>query len=292
MKGFLLFLITCSTLCFSCRSPQEETAVFPPYEEMISTADSVYASGDLADAIRAYHKVHTAYPDSAAVHRVLARAYLGLGMFKEAKNMLDATRFSQDTLGRLSKYRQYANWSIFAGDTTLLRTYTDSILFYAFHTYPSPYRNAAFNEVFLKDYKQARAHLDRFVAYGEPEQKPINMAFLYLEEGDSANAHPILEEAGKRLTLLLLDDPADTDALFELAEVHAIKKDTAVAMDYLERAMQTGLGKQWWIYHLISDTSVPDPVFGALKDNARFLRLKDSLMKERIKMKEELMNRE
>ncbi|MBL7471348.1 tetratricopeptide repeat protein [Robertkochia sediminum] len=292
MKGLILFLITCTALYVSCRSPQQETAVFPPYEEMIGTADSVYTAGDLADAIRAYRKVHRAYPDSAYVHRVLSRAYLGLGMLKEAKDMLDATSYSQDTLGRLSKFRHYANWSIFAGDTTLLRTYTDSILFYAFHTYPSPYRNAAFNEVFLKDYDRAMAHLDRFVAYGEPEQKPINMAFLYLEEGDSASAHPILEEAGKGLTLILLKDPVDTDALFELAEVHAIKKDTAVAMDYLERAVQTGLGKQWWIYHLISDTSVPDPVFGALKDNTRFLRLKDSLMEERRKMREELMNGE
>lgn len=292
MKGWVLLMCICFASGVGCKSSGDEVKVAVPYEVLVSRADSVYASGDLSGAVKAYLGVRQAYPDSLSVLRPMVKTYLGLGMFGEAKAALDHTVFPSDTLGLLSKYRQYANWSIFAGDTTALRAYTDSILRYAFHTYPDPYRNAAFNEVFLKDYTRAMAHLDRFVVYGKPEQQPINMAFLYVRKGDTLNAKPILDEAEKRLTLILLKDPADTDALFELAEVYAIKEDTAVAMDYLERAVQTGLAKQWWIYHLISDASVPDPVFGALKTNRRFIRLKDSLMEERRRMKEELVKRE
>lgn len=281
-----MLVLSCITFFSACRSSGGEAGAAVPFEEMIVPGDSMYAAGDLSGAIRVYERVREAYPDSVTAYRRLTRSYLGLGMFAEARAVLDRTVFSADTLGVLSKYRRYAIWSIFAGDTTTLRNYTDSILRYAFHTYPDPYRNAAFNEVFLKDYDRAIAHLERYVAYGDQGQSPVNLAFLYLHKGDSISATKILGEAEERLTGVLLRSPADTDALFELAEIYAIKKDTALAMDYLERAVQTGLGKEWWFYHVISDRSVPDPVFGALRENRRFLRIKDSIMKERNAMRE------
>lgn len=286
----LLLSTLCSLLSISCKQQEQQRKAYPPYPEMIKPADSLFLAGDYPGAIRTYRQVLQAYPDSTDTYWVLGRAYLGIGMFEDARTLLGKARYTRDTLSMLSKYRRHAIWAIFKGDTTALRKYTDSLMRYAFHTYPDPYLNAAFNEVFLKDYQGAMDHLQRYTVYGQPETTPINMGFLHLKIGDSIKGMEILGEAETRVTRVLLETPADPDALFELAEIYVMKNDTAVAMNYLERAFHTGLGKEWWVYHLLSNESVSDPVFAPLRGNPRFERIRDSLLNQRQLMKAEVMS--
>ncbi|WP_224488027.1 tetratricopeptide repeat protein [Robertkochia flava] len=289
-QTFLLsILYSLLSVFVSCNQQTKTPEQYPPFEEMVKPGDSLFLGGNFAGAVREYRKVIQAYPDSVSAYRSLTRSYLGIGMFDASRGILDKTEFGDDTLSTLSKYRRYAIWSIFKGDTTTLRKYTDSLLRYAFHTYPRPYLNAAFNEVFLKDYESAMAHLERYTVYGVPEHPPINMGFLYMKQGDTAAARVIFSEAESRLTQVLLETPADPDALFELAEIYTMKGDTAVAMEYLKRALKTGWGNEWWIYHIISDESVPDPVFQPLRQHPQFERIRDSLYKQRQLMKAEVM---
>ncbi|THD69246.1 tetratricopeptide repeat protein [Robertkochia marina] len=288
-------LISCFLLVLSFSSCQQQPTpptTYPPYPEMTAPGDSMFLKGNFSGAIKVYREVVKAYPDSVSAYRLLTRAYLGIGMTDEAKTMLDKVEFGTDTISTLSKYRRYAIWSIFKGDTTALRKYNDSLLRYAFHTYPQPYNNAAFNEVFLKDYTKALGHLKRYTIYGEPEHTPINMGFLLLKEGDTAKGMDILNKAEARVTKSLLTAPADTDALFEMSEIYVMKRDTAAAMEYLQRALQTGLGKEWWFYHVISEESVSDPVFAPLRDHPGFQKIRDSILQERVRMKSELVDGE
>lgn len=289
MTRYFSLCITLTFFLLSCKQESPAAPDYPPYPEMTRVGDSLFEKGDFSGAIMEYRKVIKAYPDSVQANQVLTRAYMGVGLFDDAKVLLDKVEFGADTVSTLSKYRRYAMWSIFKGDTASLRRYNDSLLRYAFHTYPRPYRDAAFNEVFLKDFKSAMDHLKRFTVYGTPEHTPVNMGFLLLREGDSSGGMEILNKAEKRITKTLLTNPTDADALFELAEVYVMKRDTAAAMEYLKLAFQTGLASDWWVYHLLSEESLPDPVFAPLQEHPGFQKLKDSVLRERMKMKHEVL---
>ncbi|WP_224485386.1 tetratricopeptide repeat protein [Robertkochia aurantiaca] len=284
-----LAVFACVLSVTSCKSDASKSSEHPPFEQMVQPGDSLFLTGDFDKAITEFRKVARAYPDSLSVKRALARAYMGVGLFNDAEEMLRETEKGDDTISRLRRYRRFAILGMFRGDTAQLRQYNDSILRIAFHSYPQPYVSAAFNEVFLREFEEAKAHLERYVAYGEPEQIPINLGYLYLRAGDTLKGREILEIAETQLTAVLLENPADHDALFELAEISLMKKDTAAAMDYINKSLVTGLGKEWWIYHFVSEESLSDPVFEPLSGHPPYERIRDSLYKQRQLMKAKVM---
>lgn len=247
-------------------------------------ADALMDIGRFDEVIALYERARTLRPDGADAR--LFRAYLALGLTERASAPLARARERGDPA-------PYAGWwhcrraliAIFAGDQDALASQTDSLLAMASNEAPESWECAAFNEVFLRRYDDARAHLERYVAVAAPGELPVNLGFLHLLRGTSAEGERILEEAEARARGAVASEPASWEPHFELAELAAMRRSTDEALRHLEAAVERGLGREWWAFHLFSGDALADPVFEPLYGHPRFERLRTAVMAERTTMR-------
>lgn len=81
------------------------------------------------------------------------------------------------------------------------------------------------------------------------------------------------------------EDGGSWEPRFELAEIAAMRGDGEAAVRHLEAAVERGLGREWWVFHLFSREALPDPVFEPLYDDPRFERLRTRIMSHRREMR-------
>jgi uncharacterized protein len=249
---------------------------------LLERGDSLMALGRFDEAIGVYERATAYRPEGEAADPRLFRAWLALGLADQAEAALARARQQ----GEPAPYRGWwhcrrALIAIFAGDRNALASQTDSLVAVASDEAPRSFECAAFNEVFLRRYDDARAHLQRYVALERPDEFPVNLGFLHLLRGDTAQGKRILEAAEARARAALEEEPASWEPYFELAELAAMRRRTDEALRHLEAAVERGLGREWWTFHLFSPDALPDPVFELLYTEPEFERLRDRVLAAR-----------
>ncbi|HUE96284.1 MAG TPA: hypothetical protein VMN39_06470, partial [Longimicrobiaceae bacterium] len=177
------------------------------------------------------------------------------------------------------------------GDLEALEAQTDSLLATASDGAPDSWECAAFNEVFLRRYADARTHLSRYVALAKPEDMPLNLGFLHMRRGDDAEGERILGRAAARARAAAAEDPDSREAHFELAEIAAMRGEVETALEHLEKAVARGLDREWWVFHLFSRDALPDPVFESLYEDPRFERIRMDILSERSQIRRRVVDR-
>lgn len=248
-------------------------------------ADALMDLGRFDEVIALFGRATTLRPDGGADAR-LFRAYLALGLAGRASAALARARERGDPA-------PYPGWwhcrraliAVFGGDREALASQTDSLLAAASDEAPESWECAAFNEVFLRRYDDARAHLERYLAVADSAVPPVNLGFLHLLRGATADGERILEGADARTRAAVAREPTSWEPHFELAELAAMRRSRDEALRHLEAAVEHGLGRQWWAFHLFSPDALPDPVFEPLYGHPRFERLRAEVLGNRAEMR-------
>jgi tetratricopeptide (TPR) repeat protein len=269
------------------RQRPEAGAAFDSVPSLVERGDSLFALGRFDGAIELYQRAAAVHPDRDVADERLYRSHLALGLFDRASAWQNRTR----TRGAPARY---AGWwhcrlaltAIFRGESETLAVQTDSLLAQASDDAPESWECAAFNEVFLRRYADARGHLERYVAEAAPDETPLNLGFLHLRTGETEKGERILRQAEARARAAAAETPDSWEPRFELAEIAAMRGDADVAVRHLTAAVERGLGREWWVFHLFSRESLPDPVFEPLYGRSGFALLRAEIVAERRRMRE------
>lgn len=175
-------------------------------------------------------------------------------------------------------------WANARRRSAALALHTDSLLSVASDDAPDSWECAAFNEVFLQRYDDARLHLEHYVALAEPNEIPLNLGFLHLRHSERSSGERILEEGEARARAAVAGSPRSWEPHFELAEIAAMRGEVEGSVEHLAAAVEFGLGREWWVFHLFSREALPDPVFEPLYGHPRFERLRDRVLSDRAAM--------
>jgi uncharacterized protein len=253
-----------------------------PAPSLVERGDSLFALGRFEGAIELYERAAALHPDRAVADDRLYRSHLALGHFDRAAAWQRRAR----ARGAPARYPGWwhcrlALTAIFRGDAETLAVQTDSLVAVASDDAPESWECAAFNEVYLRRYADARGHLERYVAEAAPEETPLNLGFLHLRAGETEEGERILRQAEARARAAAAEAPDSWEPRFELAEIAAMRGDADVAVRHLTAAVERGLGRKWWVFHLFSRESLPDPVFEPLYGHSGFERLRAEFVAER-----------
>lgn len=252
-------------------------------------ADALMVAGQFDGAIAHYERAEALRPDWGRDGQ-LFHAYLALGLVDRAEEFLDRTRERGES-------ELYPGWwhccralvAIFGGDGEALAVHNDSLLSTSSDGAPESWECLAFNEVFLRQYSDARTHLERYVAIVEPQEIPLNLGFLHLRAGAKAKGEKILREAEVLAVAAIEQDGSSWEPHFKLTKIAAMRGEVEAAVSHLEEAVDLGLGLEWWPYHLFSPKAVSDPVFESLYEHPKFERLRNQILGERRKMAERVL---
>jgi uncharacterized protein len=258
-----------------------------PSPSLVDRGDSLFALGRFDGAIELYERAAALHPDRDVADERLYRSHLALGRFDRASAWQRRAR----TRGAPARYPGWwhcrvALTAIFRGDGEALAVQTDSLLAVASDDAPESWECAAFNEVFLRRYADARGHLVRYVAEAAPDATPLNLGFLHLRAGETEEGERILRQAEARARAAAAETPDSWQPRFELAEIAAMRGEAEVAVRHLTAAVERGLGREWWVFHLFSRESLPDPVFEPLYGRSGFELLRAEVVAERRRMRE------
>jgi tetratricopeptide (TPR) repeat protein len=177
---------------------------------------------------------------------------------------------------------------VYKRQTLSLRKQTGSLLSAASEANPDLYEAAAFNEVFLRDFDQAIRHYERWVSLVHPEVPPLNLGFLYLISGREDEGRNILDQAELRARKAASASPGNWENWFELAEIASMRGDTAAALQHLQKALENGLDREWWLMMEKGPDSIPDPVFETILHTIEYQKLMEPVFQARAEMRSEI----
>lgn len=254
----------------------------------LEEADAHFEAGRFDRALDLYEALLDGDPADVPNGR-LHRTYLALGLADQARDLAARRRASGGGDADAAAWHcDLGMIAIQAGDRDALGLHTDSLARIATDAGrdvdPGALECLAFHEVFAGRFAEARDHLELLSGIDGEDASPANLAFLYLEEGRTEEAEPILAAAETAAAMAAVNDPDDPEPHFERAEFAAMRGDVATAVAALSDAMDRGLGRTWWIYQLFDPESLPDPVFAPLYGDPDFERMRATVVEERTRM--------
>lgn len=266
-------------------SPSREADGGSSPSNLALQADSLFAQGRFDEAIPLYERFGGFKPDRRTAGW-LYQSYLAIGLFDQAVALLLAQRDGGAAAPWPGWWHcRLALTAIFRGDSAALALQTDSLLPLAQAGNPGALECAAFNEVFLRRYSEAKSHLELYVTDATPNETPLNLGFVMLHLGDADGADSILSRGETSARTGIAEDSTSTDSYFALAEISAMRGDVSDAVRHLAAAMERGLGSEWWVSQLFSHEALTDPVFEPIHGHPEFRRLRAAVMGERDMMR-------